>query len=432
MVVSLSVPGTLSADTARTWNAQTGPLAPTWRRVDRSLAQSIPSRNGARRRVDDVPPEEGSAISSVAIRLDDVSKRFEGSENEAVSSLSLDIDAGSIVVFIGPSGCGKTTTLRMINRLIEPTSGSISINGEDITQRPVSDLRREIGYVIQQVGLFPHQTIAGNIATVPRMLGWDKERISSRIEELAELVGLEVAMLSRFPDELSGGQQQRVGVARALAADPPVLLMDEPFGAVDPIVRGRLQDELLELQATVAKTIVLVTHDIDEALKVGDRIALLNVGGILEQYSSADELLASPANDFVAEFVGQDRSMKRLQLKTVADLAFERGPVVSFDESTAAALAMAERYSTEWVGVTTGEQFAGWVQVDDLDAAGSLESAPRSVPAARVHPHSTLRSAMEIIMTSHTSVAVIDDGGSFGGVITLEMIRSSLDDVEAS
>ncbi|MBT8212818.1 MAG: betaine/proline/choline family ABC transporter ATP-binding protein [Acidimicrobiia bacterium] len=371
-------------------------------------------------------------MSSVAIRLDDVSKRFEGSENEAVSSLSLDIDAGSIVVFIGPSGCGKTTTLRMINRLIEPTSGSISINGEDITQRPVSDLRREIGYVIQQVGLFPHQTIAGNIATVPRMLGWDKERISSRIEELAELVGLEVAMLSRFPDELSGGQQQRVGVARALAADPPVLLMDEPFGAVDPIVRGRLQDELLELQATVAKTIVLVTHDIDEALKVGDRIALLNVGGILEQYSSADELLASPANDFVAEFVGQDRSMKRLQLKTVADLAFERGPVVSFDESTAAALAMAERYSTEWVGVTTGEQFAGWVQVDDLDAAGSLESAPRSVPAARVHPHSTLRSAMEIIMTSHTSVAVIDDGGSFGGVITLEMIRSSLDDVEAS
>lgn len=359
-----------------------------------------------------------------------MSKRFDGSETLAVSSLSLEIEPGSIVVFIGPSGCGKTTTLRMINRLIEPTSGRITINGEDVTKRPVADLRRDIGYVIQQVGLFPHQTIADNIATVPRMLGWDKGRISARIDELAELVGLESSMLGRFPDELSGGQQQRVGVARALAADPPVLLMDEPFGAVDPIVRGRLQDELLELQATVAKTIVLVTHDIDEALKVGDRIALLNVGGILEQYSSADELLASPANDFVAEFVGQDRSMKRLQLKTVADLGFERGPVVAIGDDAAAARAMAARYSTEWVGVTSGDVFAGWVHLDDLDSGGSLESVPRAMPAARVQPSSTLRTAMEIIMTSHTSVAVVDDGGRFGGVITLEMIRSSLDDVE--
>ncbi len=296
---------------------------------------------------------KGRTIGAIAIKLEDVSKQFEGAATPAVTSLDLDIEEGSIVVLIGPSGCGKTTTLRMINRLIEPTSGRIDINGEDVTQRPVAELRREIGYVIQQVGLFPHQTIAANIATVPKMLGWEKQRISDRIEELADLVGLEPSLLDRYPDELSGGQQQRVGVARALAADPPVLLMDEPFGAVDPIVRIRLQDELLELQARVGKTIVLVTHDIDEALKIADRIALLNVGGILEQYSSPDELLAEPANRFVEEFVGEDRSVKRLQLRTVADLPFNRGPVVAATDGAAAARSIMEEYATEWVGVTS-------------------------------------------------------------------------------
>jgi osmoprotectant transport system ATP-binding protein len=372
---------------------------------------------------------KGSTIGSVAIRLDNVSKRFDGSAAPAVSSLSLDIDEGSIVVLIGPSGCGKTTTLRMINRLIEPTSGRIEINGEDVTQRPVADLRREIGYVIQQVGLFPHLSIAGNIATVPRMLGWGKQRIADRIEELADLVGLEPSLLDRYPDELSGGQQQRVGVARALAADPPVLLMDEPFGAVDPIVRTRLQDELLELQARVGKTIVLVTHDIDEALKIADRIALLNVGGILEQWSTADELLAQPANEFVEAFIGEDRSVRRLQLKTVADLPFRQGPVVAADDGVAAARNALAEHSTEWVGVTSDDVFLGWLHAADVPADGPLDSAPLAVQAAQVQPGSTLRSAMQIIMTSHTSVAVIEDEGKFGGVVTLELIRSGLEDV---
>ena len=373
-------------------------------------------------------PAKGRTIGSIAIKLDKVSKQFEATSAPAVASLNLDIEEGSIVVLIGPSGCGKTTTLRMINRLIEPTSGRIEINGEDVTQRPVADLRREIGYVIQQVGLFPHQTIAANIATVPKMLGWEKARIADRIEELADLVGLESSLLERYPDELSGGQQQRVGVARALAADPPVLLMDEPFGAVDPIVRTRLQDELLELQARVGKTIVLVTHDIDEALKVADRIALLNVGGILEQYSRPDELLAEPANGFVEEFVGEDRSVKRLQLRTVADLPFRRGPVVAATDGVAAARKVMAEYSSEWVGVTAEDVFLGWVRVDDLQTEAPLDALPRSVPAAQVQPESTLRNAMQIIMTSHSSVAVIDDGGRFGGVVTLELIRASLEE----
>ena len=370
---------------------------------------------------------KGRTIGSIAIKLSDVSKQFDGAPSLAVSSLNLDIEEGSIVALIGPSGCGKTTTLRMINRLTEPTSGRIEINGEDITQRPVADLRREIGYVIQQVGLFPHQTIGGNIATVPKMLGWDKPRISDRIEELADLVGLEPSLLSRYPDELSGGQQQRVGVARALAADPPVLLMDEPFGAVDPIVRSRLQDELLELQARVGKTIVLVTHDIDEALKIADRIALLNVGGILEQYSSADELLAEPANAFVEQFVGEDRSMKRLQLKTVGDLPFHQGPVVAVTDGAAAARSLMAEHATDWVGVTSQDVFLGWIHADDIRDNAPLDAVPRSVPAAQVRPDSTLRNAMQVIMTSHTSAAVVEDEGRFGGVITLELIRAGLE-----
>jgi osmoprotectant transport system ATP-binding protein len=357
-----------------------------------------------------------------------VSKQFNGTGAPAVDSLSLEIGEGSIVVLIGPSGCGKTTTLRMINRLVEPTSGSIEINGSDVTSQPVADLRRGIGYVIQQVGLFPHQTVATNIATVPRMLGWEKARMRDRIEELVELVGLEASMLERYPDELSGGQQQRVGFARALAADPPVLLMDEPFGAVDPIVRARLQDELLALQAQVGKTIVLVTHDIDEALKIGDRIALLNVGGVLEQYSTPDELLRAPANGFVERFVGDDRSMKRLQLKLVAHLPFHQGPVVPVAADVAGARSKMTEYGTDWVGVTSDGVFLGWVNGNDLEGQSDLAAAPRSIPAAQVQPNSSLRNAMEVIMTSHTSVAVIDDDGRFGGVVTLELIRRGLEE----
>ena len=368
------------------------------------------------------PPDPASP----AIRLREVTKRFHGADHPAVDSLSLDIPRGSIVALIGPSGCGKTTTLRMINRLIEPTSGTIEIEGNDITQQPLAPLRRGIGYVIQQVGLFPHRTIKQNIATVPKSLGWEKQRTDARIDELVELVGLDPSMLSRYPDELSGGQQQRVGVARALAADPPVLLMDEPFGAVDPIVRGRLQDELLRLQEMVQKTIVIVTHDIDEAIKLADRVALLNVGGIVEQYAPPDEILAAPASEFVEQFVGQDRSSKRLGLARVADLEFMRGPVVDADASVGEGREAMSSYLATWLGVVEDDVFLGWIDGQDIHDESVLAELPRARPAAQVRPSSTLREAMEIIMTSSTSVAVIDDDGRFGGVVTLEQIRAYL------
>jgi osmoprotectant transport system ATP-binding protein len=253
---------------------------------------------------DDEPLERPKAEASVAIRLDRVSKLFPGSARPAVADLSLEMPSGSITALVGPSGCGKTTTLKMINRLIEPTSGSISIDGREVTRMPVLELRRGIGYVIQQIGLFPHKTIAENIATVPSLLGWPKDRIRSRVGELVELVGLDPELLQRYPAALSGGQQQRVGVARALAADPPVLLMDEPFGAVDPIVRAQLQREFAKLQRELGKTVVFVTHDVDEAIVLGDRIAVLEPGGRLAQLAPPDELLAHPVSDFVADFLG--------------------------------------------------------------------------------------------------------------------------------
>ncbi|MCJ7725243.1 MAG: ATP-binding cassette domain-containing protein, partial [Acidimicrobiia bacterium] len=237
------------------------------------------------------------------IRLDAVTKVFPGTEQPAVDRLTLEVAEGEVVVLVGPSGCGKTTTLKMINRLVEPTSGTITVAGRDIMSVPAAALRRGIGYVIQQIGLFPHRTIAENIATVPRLLDWDAARVQERVDELIGLVDLDEDMRDRYPSELSGGQRQRVGVARARAADPPVLLMDEPVGAVDPIVRAKLQDELLDLQSRVNKTIVLVTHDIDEAIKLGDRVAILNVGGLLEQYDAPAEILRNPADAFVEVFL---------------------------------------------------------------------------------------------------------------------------------
>ena len=276
------------------------------------------------------------------------------------------------------------------------------------------------------MGLFPHRTIQANIATVPTTLGWDKARIEARIAELTTLVGLDADMLARYPDELSGGQQQRVGVARALAADPPVLLMDEPFGAVDPIVRSRLQDELLNLQERLHKTIVLVTHDIDEALKLADRIALLNVGGVLEQYASPDELLRAPANAFVEQFVGDDRGVKRLQLSTVSQLPFEQGPVVDVGTPFGQARTVLREYRSDWLGLVDDGRFVGWVDGSDLREGVDLGGVQRYPPSGRVTPTSTLRNAMEVIMNSNTSVAVVDDGGRFGGVVTLEAIRAEL------
>ena len=253
-----------------------------------------------------------------------VSKTYPGSDRPVVNDLSFEVPEGEICVLVGPSGCGKTTSMRMVNRLIEPTEGEILIDGEPNTAMSGTQLRRKIGYAIQQIGLFPHRTIAENIATVPGLLGWEKERIRSRVDELLELVGLDPDdYRDRYPAELSGGQQQRVGVARAMAADPPIMLMDEPFGAVDPITRERLQDEFLRIQEDIKKTIVFVTHDIDEAIKMGDKIAILKQGGFLAQYDTPEEILANPNSEFVASFVGNDRILKRLSLTRVGDLQLE-------------------------------------------------------------------------------------------------------------
>lgn len=282
---------------------------------------------------------EGLSAYREAVELEfaEATKRYPGADAAAVEALSLKVPAGEICVLVGPSGCGKTTAMRMVNRMIDITSGDILVGGRSVKDRDVDDLRREIGYVIQQIGLFPHRTIADNIATVPRLLGWDKKRVVDRVEELIELIGLPQEMARRFPAQLSGGQRQRVGVARALAADPPLMLMDEPFGAIDPINRERLQNEFLRLQAEIRKTIVFVTHDIDEAIKMGDRIAVLQVGGKLAQYAPPAELLLRPANAFVEDFVGADRALKRLALLRVSDVpraalgSANGGPEIALD-----------------------------------------------------------------------------------------------------
>jgi osmoprotectant transport system ATP-binding protein len=274
--------------------------------------------------VDNTAQSEGPSPFSQAATLElrDVSKRYAGQRAPAIVDLSLSVGAGEVCVLVGPSGSGKTTALRLINRMIPLTDGDIVLGGRSVLDREPNELRREIGYVIQQVGLFPHLNVADNIATVPRLLGWDKARTHARVTELMELIGLDPEEIgTRYPAQLSGGQRQRVGVARALAADPPLMLMDEPFGAIDPITRTRLQDEFQRLQEHVRKTVVFVTHDIDEAIKMGDKIAILREGGRLAQYDTPAEILTNPADEFVAEFVGADRALKRLGLSTLAEVA---------------------------------------------------------------------------------------------------------------
>jgi osmoprotectant transport system ATP-binding protein len=361
-----------------------------------------------------------------AIRLVEVTKRFTGADSDAVRSLSLDVPQGTMVALIGPSGCGKTTTLRMINRLVDPTAGHVELDGRDTRLLDPIALRLGIGYVIQAVGLFPHRTIADNIAVVPRALGWDRRRIAARVAELVDLVGLDEELLRRFPDELSGGQQQRVGVARALAADPPVLLMDEPFGAVDPVVRAKLQQELVDLQARLRRTIVLVTHDLDEALTVADRVAVLDVGGRLAQYDTPDELLRSPSEPFVTEFLGGDRSIRRLGLRRVGTLALERGPVVDLGASGADAASVLAREGGDWLGVVDGERFLGWAHAERVASVARIDAVPLAPPAAVVTPDDTLRTAMDRIMTARTAVAVVVEDGRHLGVVTLETIRRAL------
>jgi osmoprotectant transport system ATP-binding protein len=345
----------------------------------------------------------------IAIRLDGLTKTYAGAPRPAVTALDLSMPRGELVALVGPSGCGKTTTLKMINRLVEPTAGTVWIDGVDARTLPTHELRRGIGYVIQQTGLFPHLTVAANIGTVPRLLGWPKRRIKERVDELADLLGLDTDLLARYPAALSGGQQQRVGVARALAADPPVLLMDEPYSAVDPIVRARLQDELIALQHRLHKTIVLVTHDIDEAIKLADRIVILNVGGVLEQVGTPEELLRAPRDAFVADFLGEDRGIKRLSLHTVDDVALREGPVVETSDPPARARQVMADQEIDWVGVREGATLLGWVDGAALDGQATMaELAPRPFRAV-FGPGTTLKAALDGIVTSQTRVAVVVD-----------------------
>jgi osmoprotectant transport system ATP-binding protein len=372
-------------------------------------------------------PSVTDAGTSAAIRLEGAGKTFPGSSRPAVGGLSLEMPEGQLTVLVGPSGCGKTTTLKMINRLIEPTSGTIHVLGTEIRDLPPHELRRQIGYVIQQIGLFPHKNIADNIATVPRLLGWDRERTAARVDELTELVGLDPELLARYPSALSGGQQQRVGVARALAADPPVLLMDEPYSAVDPIVRARLQDELVALQAAVRKTIVLVTHDIDEAIKLGDRIAILNIGGVLEQFGPPEELLRAPANEFVADFLGRERGLKRLGLLTVADAELVDGPVVPAGATAEEARRVMVEHGVDWIGVVDHDRLLGWASAKDLDglSVGQAELRPF---AASVTRDTVLREALEVIVGGRTRVAVVTDAGDrYLGMLTIDQVAGGLE-----
>ncbi|HEY1487596.1 MAG TPA: ATP-binding cassette domain-containing protein [Micromonosporaceae bacterium] len=322
-----------------------------------------------------------ASATAATITLDNLRKQYDDG-TVAVTGLSLDIQAGDLVALIGPSGCGKSTILRMINRLIEPTSGRILLDGDDITTGDPVQLRRRIGYVIQHVGLLPHHQIATDVGTVPRLLGWPKTRIAERTTEMLELVGLDPNTYGkRYPHELSGGQRQRVGVARALAADPVLLLMDEPFSAVDPIVRVRLQDEFLRLQRSVRKTIVMVTHDLDEAVRLADRIAVLSQGGVLEQYDTPSELLSKPANAFVTEFIGSDRGIKRLtvtgidmsRLEPTFSVDFHpEGPSVPSSATMRDALAALLDGGTGWVAITDGDEVAGVLTATSIAEASAV------------------------------------------------------------
>ncbi|MFJ9020397.1 ABC transporter ATP-binding protein [Streptomyces sp. NPDC102259] len=360
------------------------------------------------------------------IRIDSVTKRYPDG-TVAVDRLSLDIPDRSITVLVGPSGCGKTTTLRMINRMVEPSEGTILIDGVDSRQQPVNTLRRSMGYVIQNAGLFQHRTIVDNIATVPRMLGWSKDKARARARELMERVGLDASFAKRYPYQLSGGQQQRVGVARALAADPPVLLMDEPFSAVDPVVRKGLQEELLRIQAELGKTIVFVTHDIDEAVKLGTMVAVLRTGGRLAQFAPPAELLSDPADAFVEDFLGADRGIRRLSFFSSAGLELLTAPIVAID-STAEQIAARGASDAPFLLVTGLDgRPLGWSEPGAL-TAGRID-ADRLLPYGRpfVAGRDSLRAALDCAVLSPTGWAVaVDAEGRAAGVVSQSAIGDAI------
>jgi len=345
-----------------------------------------------------------------------------------VDGLSLEVPAGEICVLVGPSGCGKTTAMRMVNRMIDITRGDILLDGDSVKERQPAELRREIGYAIQQIGLFPHMTVADNIGTVPRLLGWDKARIRSRVHELLELVSLDPdETLDRYPAELSGGQRQRVGVARALAVDPPLMLMDEPFGAIDPINRERLQNEFLRLQREMRKTIVFVTHDIDEAIKMGDHIAVLQEGGRLAQYASPAELLMEPASPYVERFVGSDRALKRLALQRVRDIDLWKAATVRVGEPVAAVRAkLADSDLTIPLLVDDDGRPLGWLSESAL-TGDTVEEKLRSPADPVIDLDDVLRDALADLLTRETRFApVLDEDGRMAGILSLDVISNFL------
>jgi osmoprotectant transport system ATP-binding protein len=364
------------------------------------------------------------------IHLDRVTKVYPGSTVPAVEELTMDIAEGEILVLVGPSGCGKSTTLRLINRMIEPSGGHIYFDGEDVTDVNPDILRRRIGYVIQQIGLFPHQTIGENIATVPKMLGWDKKRISSRVDELLDTVGLDPSQYrDRYPKELSGGQAQRVGVARALGADPAVMLMDEPFGAIDPITRDRLQNEFLRLQGELKKTIVFVTHDIDEAIKMGDRIAILGERSVIRQIDTPERILAYPVDEFVDDFIGSGSTLKGLNFERVSDLDLTPYPTMRVGESPQTGLRTLDEARREWILLLDQqERPLRWLRHTDLERGdGDLSERGQHI-TNQVEPNATRHDTLEeMLRTSSGTCAVVDNRGHFRGVVEIndltEVIR---------
>ncbi|MDX6622314.1 MAG: osmoprotectant transport system ATP-binding protein [Solirubrobacterales bacterium] len=371
--------------------------------------------------------QQSSQASSVS--YEGVTKVYEDGEAPAVDNLTLEVPAGEICVLVGPSGCGKTTAMRMVNRTVEMTSGDIKVGGESVRDRDAARLRREIGYVIQQIGLFPHRTISDNIGAVPQLLGWKKDRIRARSAELLELIGLDPELGDRYPAQLSGGQQQRVGVARALAADPLVMLMDEPFGAIDPINRERLQNEFLRLQAQVRKTVLFVTHDIDEAIKMGDRIAVMHEHGKVEQYATPAELLMDPANEFVEDFVGADRALKRLALMRVADIDLWEAPWATAGQPTSEVRAKLDSPDVEVpypLLVDAERRPLGWLSERDL-AHDTVPERPDSPLGPVLDLADVMRDALsDMLQGGAQYAAVTDHDGRVAGVLSVEIISEFL------
>jgi osmoprotectant transport system ATP-binding protein len=374
--------------------------------------------------------EQGTSPRREAASLEfrNVTKRYAGQTDPAVEDLSLEVPAGEICVLVGPSGCGKTTAMRMVNRMIDITDGDILLDGDSVKDKAPAELRRDIGYAIQQIGLFPHLTVAGNIATVPRLLGWDKERIRARVDELLELVSLDPSETrDRYPAQLSGGQRQRIGVARALAVDPPLMLMDEPFGAIDPINRERLQNEFLRLQKEIRKTVVFVTHDIDEAIKMGDRIAVLKIGGKLAQYAPPAELLMYPEDRFVEDFVGADRALKRLALQRVRDIDLWKAPLVRNGEPVAEARAKIADADIDIPLLIDGDgRPKGWLSERALQGERVREEL-RSAAEPVVELDDVLRDALSDLLQSESRYGpVVNERGAVQGILSIEQIGHTL------